>query len=201
MGTLLKVFPTLILDTFVNECEEINPLLEEEAYFFQQNFSKTHDWRCDTYSSIGLHPLENGNNVDVSKKLLNILSEKVFEYLIEYGVDLSKSNISCDEYWFNIASSGQYQEYHQHHGSDISVVYYVKANDQSGNIVFKSFESLTCDTLKNIRLSEINYNTISFNPTPGRVLVFKSNLLHMVEKNLSNEDRISIALNFRVIDK
>jgi len=29
------------------------------------------------------------------------------------------------------------------------------------------------------------------------VLIFRSNLAHMVEKNMSNEDRVSIAMNFR----
>ena len=41
----------------------------------------------------------------------------------------------------------------------------------------------------------------SYTPEPTKILIFKSNLLHMVEMNLSNSDRISIAMNFELIRK
>jgi ectoine hydroxylase-related dioxygenase (phytanoyl-CoA dioxygenase family) len=37
-------------------------------------------------------------------------------------------------------------------------------------------------------------------PEEGKILIFSSSLLHMVEKNKSDEDRVSIAMNFTVDD-
>jgi ectoine hydroxylase-related dioxygenase (phytanoyl-CoA dioxygenase family) len=42
------------------------------------------------------------------------------------------------------------------------------------------------------------YKTFSLRPIEGHLVIFRSNLKHMVEKNISNESRISIAMNFIV---
>jgi hypothetical protein len=43
-----------------------------------------------------------------------------------------------------------------------------------------------------------NYKTCTYTPQESMLLIFRSNLLHMVEKNKSDEDRISISMNFTV---
>jgi hypothetical protein len=51
-------------------------------------------------------------------------------------------------------------------------------------------------------VSSIGANkSCNYEPAPTKLLVFKSNLQHMVEKNLSNKDRISIAMNFELVRK
>ena len=46
-------------------------------------------------------------------------------------------------------------------------------------------------------LTYASFRTCSYNTKESLVLIFRSSLAHMVEKNLSNEDRISIAMNFK----
>ena len=80
--------------------------------------------------------------------------------------------------------------------------YYVKGNPNSGNIRFKSMDSIaTGNTIPTkIPTEKISGSTETcfYEPQPSKLLLFKSNLLHMVEKNLSTEDRISISMNLRM---
>jgi len=44
-----------------------------------------------------------------------------------------------------------------------------------------------------------NFERINFKPQPGMLLIFRSHLEHYVDKNNSDEDRISFAYNYRPI--
>ena len=49
-----------------------------------------------------------------------------------------------------------------------------------------------------IEMKPASYKTCAFKPITGKLLIFRSNLQHMVEKNRTNEDRISLSANFIV---
>jgi len=171
-----------------------NNLFYERALEIKQLYSGKTNWRCDTYSTI---------------KDLNLMYDTKFEALIKkctyhvkefaesYGI--FKKNIRCRECWLNIASTGQYQEYHLHPNNHFSLVYYIKTPKNCGNIVFKSHSGNTMFPIPEGSTSIIN-PTYEIIPEEGKILIFSSSLLHMVEKNKSDEDRVSIAMNFTVDD-
>jgi len=98
--------------------------------------------------------------------------------------------------WLNINSPGNFNEQHRHPATNLSAVYYVKANENSGNIWF----------IRDGRTEDYFHsngrNTIHTAPrtseevTTGKFYIFPSHLDHKVDPNLSNEDRISLAFNF-----
>jgi uncharacterized protein (TIGR02466 family) len=202
-------FPTLIFYAKASGTEQDNELLAKRAYQLkeEQQSKVTTEWHCDTFNTMQLHPdvYYRDDKIDRAvDQLKDFTTPLVHGYAKLFDADLENFNIVCNDFWFNIAEPGAYQEFHQHPNNHFSVVYYVKAKPKSGNIVFKSFESI-CDTCtiptKQPVSSQGALKTTNYIPEPGKILIFRSNLLHMVEKNLSGEDRISVAMNFQMVPK
>ena len=192
-------FPTLIYFDFLNDID--NQALEKRAYQLRNELNDdVHtEWNCDTWNSLN-------SNInfkdDVITNLVNETIKHTEKYAVEYEADLENYRVVCTDFWFNIAQPGNYQEYHQHPNNHFSAVYYVKGNPNSGNIRFKSMDSIaTGNTIPTkIPTEKISGSTETcfYEPQPSKLLLFKSNLLHMVEKNLSTKDRISISMNLRM---
>lgn len=109
----------------------------------------------------------------------------------------SNYKYKCQEGWLNIYDNKDYQEYHTHEGSTISVVYYLKSPQGSGNIVFRSPHTTDMLPIKDIKtMTNLSYKTCYYKPEERSLLVFRSYIPHMVEQNKSSEPRISLAFNF-----
>jgi hypothetical protein len=168
-------------DTFYNRAIEIKGLNNSNR-----------DWNCDTYSSLGTYKL----TLDpIFKPLLDLCVDKVNLFAEFHGV--KKKKIQRVQAWVNVAAKEQYQEYHRHPYVSFSAVYYVKTPDNCGNIVFKKD---TFDEIFPLPIDEYNeivsYGTHAVTPKAGDLIIFKSNIQHMVNKNKSNENRVSISMNF-----
>ena len=200
-------FPTLILNTTLETFSDANSLLAMRAYQMREETLVTTDWRCDTFNT------QNDNRNDYYKddkidakidKLIYVTIDHVTNYSKLFDADLENYKVVCNNFWFNIAGPSNYQEYHSHPNNHFSAVYYVSAEPNAGNIVFKNIESIveshTIPTIKSVN-SIGAHKTCYYTPEPTKLLIFKSNLLHMVEKNLSEKDRISIAMNFELVKK
>lgn len=92
-------------------------------------------------------------------------------------------------YWININGNGSYNEKHHHMGSNpnskkqsiLSGVFYLNIPyGDSGNIVF----------------SVKDKSEVSIKPENGDLLLFSPAMIHRVESNNTNEERISIAFNY-----
>ena len=81
-------------------------------------------------------------------------------------------------WWFNVNAPGEYTGWHAHHHWQKVAVLYVSV--PSGNIEFRQDGSYWQET-----------------PQQGDLLVFPGDLEHRVSPNNSNEQRISVAFNFK----
>ena len=83
-------------------------------------------------------------------------------------------------------------------GSFLSCAYYVKAPRKSGNIIL--YRDDHGEYYFGSKVGVSDYTTIAkaFEPKEGMLLVFPSWLLHSVEQNLSDEDRVVLSINFCV---
>ena len=191
-------FPTLIYENLLNDFENHNDYLMSKAYYIQNSSPETKtSWSCDTYNTL-LQYNANEDNDTVIKSLITKCKSLVIDFANEFGIKKTIDDLDCNDFWFNVGEPGAYQEYHMHPRSDFSLVYYVKVNKDSGNIVFQDTSSIS-DTFPLVvdDLTYASYRTCSYTPKNSLVLIFRSGLAHMVEKNISNEDRVSIAMNFR----
>jgi uncharacterized protein (TIGR02466 family) len=109
-----------------------------------------------------------------------------------YGIE---KKLNLGTLWCNINSIGSSNKIHCHPGSKFSAVYYVQCDSNSGNLVFERPDLQThyfrCDPV-----NEVTYESYAYTPFPSMLCIFPAYLMHGVETNKSNIDRISIALNF-----
>lgn len=164
----------------------------------KEKHSNNREWYCNTYSTI--------NNVDLfkhesAKTIIDIAIALVKDYAKLFSI--VDKNIRCTGAWINLAGKGDYQEFHQHCMSHFSIVYYIKTPKNCGKIIFRN-HSATRDMfnlpIANHDFSPLCYNTYSFEPQEGSMLIFRSNVEHMVEANMSDGERVSLAMNM-VIDE
>ena len=83
-----------------------------------------------------------------------------------------------------------------HADSVFSAVYYVRCPVGSGDIVFDNPQNQMI-SLKNVdEMNNVNSNFVSYQPTEGDLLIFRSSLRHMVKMGYNKEPRVSLAYNF-----
>lgn len=116
--------------------------------------------------------------------------------------------LKIQEGWINMNSPGSAQipnnYYHLHPEKAISFVYYVKAEENAGNLMLISPNQM----LEYVMPDQLFADTDMFNgsrtqvsPTVGKLIAFPSWLMHFAEANNSNSDRICIAFNATVCNR
>jgi len=192
-------FPTLISYQILENFKQHNSYLEHKALEIQKNSGRSDNtnWACDTYNTLSTYNYK----VDadpIIHEFIQVCKNKLIDFSKEFGV--LTTAIECTDFWFNISSHRDYQEFHRHAGSHFSMVYYVTAPKESGDIIFQSAETNTdMFPLPVEQVTDASCKTCVYQPEVSALLLFRSNLLHMVKQNKSNENRISISANFKFI--
>ena len=187
------IFPIPIHQFDVNGFSEIQDELIDYAYDYKKkdpigvSLSNRGGWQSEGFEII--------NEDDVLQLfLINCLS----------NFPPIKESVELRGYaWININKPGDYNIKHVHPTNNLSGVLWVKAPQNSGDIVFDSpnnFESYLenksyIDDFKKSYFIDDSYHCY---PTEGRMIVFPSHLQHHVQENKSNEDRISVSFNIRL---
>ena len=159
-----------------------------------KNAPKKSRWICDTFNTDGLYDLYQD---PVFQPILQDIKSEVLKFSKEFGQ--GNNDISYNGGWINLASPGAYQEYHIHGYSHFSIVYYIDVPENSGDIVFLSPEATVADMYPLPKEETVTYagvKTFKFTPVANDLLIFRSNIMHMVNQNKSDRDRVSISINF-----
>lgn len=196
-------FPTLVYKTSLDSFQDKNYYLEKKAYSLKLGKPiVATEWNCDTYNTLNLYNPFNDND-SIVKDLISLCKDRVYDFSKEFGIFRKIDDLICTDFWFNIAQPGNYQECHQHPNSHFSLVYYVSVDANCGNIVFKSptaFSDMFPLSIHSKNLNNNSYPACCYTPAESLLLIFRSNLVHMVEKNHSHKDRISVTMNFKFKD-
>jgi uncharacterized protein (TIGR02466 family) len=105
--------------------------------------------------------------------------------------------------WANLNRSGDYNILHNHPGQDLAAVYYVKAapperaQDMGGKLELRDPRPAAgfCNHPK-----LFSAEPLQIAPEPGMLVMFPSWIEHMVHPHQGPEDRISIAINIKLLD-
>ena len=187
------IFPIPIHQFDVNGFSEIKDELIDYAYDYKKkdpkgvSLSNRGGWQSEGFEII--------NEDDVLQLfLINCLS----------NFPPIKESVQLRGYaWININKPGDYNIKHVHPTNNLSGVLWIKAPQNSGDIVFESpyefqayqeIDSYVDEFRNSFNIDHSYY----FTPTDGRMLIFPSHLMHEVEENLSNEDRISVSFNIKL---
>lgn len=132
------------------------------------------------------------------KKIIPAINELVKEF------DIFRE-IKIVQMWANVNGKYCYNTSHKHAGVDLSGVLWVKQSSESGCFVIENMES----GFQNLALTQasrwrhtLNKNIVSeYVPKykDGTLCIFPAHLSHRVEMNVTDEDRISISFNIKII--
>ena len=105
--------------------------------------------------------------------------------------------------WINRHHSGDFGQLHNHQNSLISGCLYLQVNERTGGIRFYKNTAWTnllpmSVAVEYEKFNHINAQYYTIAPKKGSIVIFPSHLEHMIEKNLSDETRYSLAFNFYV---
>ena len=109
-----------------------------------------------------------------------------------------KGRVAINEWWFNVNYKGCMNRLHQHPNSIHSGVYYIKAPENCGSIVFPHPSSTLMWGWQGGMLKEptsTNSSMVSLKPVKNLLYIFPSWADHSVDANESNEERISLSFN------
>lgn len=197
---ILMLFPCLVYQAKLGQVD--NQHLSNLAYGIKQrNAGETRNvWNCPTYNTLNQWHWRQGNDSEVNN-LIEAVKQHVMTFVEQQGDIPPGIGFDDIDFWFNIAEPGDFQENHVHPGFHCSAVYYVHTPEQSGHIVFNSPDwnsrlPLPLEPGPREGFAMTNYSMPQ--PQAGQLLIFNSSLEHLVTQNLSKQDRISIAINFRL---
>ena len=182
-------FPTII---YAKDVQLDNRLFEKEIVEWSKK-----DKGVKRTNMIGWHSTTDMHKIPVFKPLVDELFKMQMEI---YREELLSREPIIGNMWANINPSGGYNRPHIHPNSHFSGVYYIKAPQNSGEIVFNDPRSaahmVMPDRVKDIKPPSHLWREVRVNPLEGRMLMFPSWLWHCVEPNGSNDIRISVSFNF-----
>ena len=130
--------------------------------------------------------------------------KKLKEEIIKSSYDFCKSlkdfefkKIIVDDIWANINYKNDINWPHCHTG-DLSGVYYVNAAGNCGDLILQQYNFPSTNWKLNKYLST-EHTVKKITAKTNKLVLFNSECYHFVEKNLSDELRISISFNCEII--
>ena len=196
----MNIFSYAIFPSLINEIE----CPEYDLNFRHQLIHWIYDYKSKTDS---IHHSNRGgwhspNDLHLYKpfsEFKNFILKNISNVLSIYNENFELSGL-----WININQKGDYNVCHNHPGSVLSGVFWVKIPKTGGELMFYSHTAFTEFKLLESISKEISkkynyYSEFEFNPKEGSMIIFPSHLDHDVEPNGSDEDRISISFNLDVI--
>lgn len=173
---------------------QIDPkLIKEECYKEQLNSkgriaSNIHGWQSEDIF------------VDKNRPYISNLLKEIASAIPPVLKDLGVSkNLALTNAWININPKNSSNQVHTHPKAILSGVYYVSADEHSGDIVF--YNDAKSNMLYSMFTDNYNKNTyteIRYKPKANKIILFPSWIPHGAEVNKSQEDRISIAFNLEI---
>ena len=182
-------FPTII---YAKDVQLDNRLFEKEIVEWSKK-----DKGIRRTNMIGWHSTTDMHKIPVFKTLVDELFKMQMEI---YKEELLSREPIIGNMWANINPPGGYNRPHIHPNSHFSGVYYIKAPQNSGDIVFNDPRSgahmIMPERIKDSKPPSHLWREVRINPLEGRLIMFPSWLWHCVDPNESNDIRISVSFNF-----
>lgn len=173
-----NLFPTFI-ETFIDS--------------FSINLAKELSQTKINYDNLDFWTWEN----PLKDKVKNTIS-KYAKSVIEKHYDSNIENILMGRSWVNFHKKTEELTAHQHGNSLFVCTYYIQCNENSGDLILIDPRgSMIINNFKS-KQSVISTNTARVKAKNGGLIFFPGYLYRYVEKNLTENPRISISVNFKI---
>lgn len=125
---------------------------------------------------------------ELSKIVLEEISNSFPEHVVDVGIGMS---------WINLQHPGESVPVHNHNGANLLAIFYLQAEENSGNLILVDARGgIDWGWEKNGNY--IGVKSKSFTPKIGKLLLVPAYVLHCVEENKSNTDRISFVSDLKI---
>lgn len=130
--------------------------------------------------------------------LVPLFYSNLAKYLELYD-PIEGMQFNINNMWGNILPPGGFNDLHNHAGCQIAAVWWLQVEENCGDLIlqnpFPSGRLRDYRSLKNVHIVE------RIKPERNKMVFFNSSLMHLVDANNSNADRISISMNFDLANK
>ena len=182
----------------------IHPLFPQPVYFSKlereltkEELKVADEYKKKTYPSVG-NTISNANYILENKTLKNLkkdLHTKVMDYFNEVVCTSNSIIPYITQSWINYTETNQFHHKHSHFNSYVSGVFYIDAQKKVDSITF--YKPNADET---IRLNVTKYNPFNstswlFPVETGNIFLFRSFLMHGVDKKKGTNTRISLSFN------
>ena len=191
------LFPKQVVSGDIKNFEKIKDDLIDWIYKFKENnsgiskISNRGGWQSKSKSVF----TDDGFR-KFSDDIVPSISELVKSYKIPHEIRIVQM-------WLNINGPNSYNVCHRHPGADLSGVLWVKQTPESGRFVFDDLDNVDQILTANMDRQYLREKNMLPEIVPeykdGTIILFPSMMTHRVEINETDEDRISISFNLKII--
>lgn len=135
-----------------------------------------------------------------NKIITQNLCEESYKILKQnYKFKTQKIIFSLTNCWINKNYKGNYNAPHAHPESNFAGIYYIQVPDQEGGLLFLNNDTSNDLTNTNEFIEDTCFdNYYRILPKVDMLILFPSNLKHMVEPHYEDKARISLAFNISI---
>lgn len=210
---ILNFFPLTIVKSKIElSNDEKNQMINEILIMEKnsKNLSNKSDHRSWTGDTQGFEFIHRNLKFE---KFFKEVKKKIFEYLEILEIDNSQLDIFIQRSWATISRGVEHISLHKHVQSHLSFAYYLKKDVSDANLVFvdekKSNEFLPALFIspgvirKQIIKKRNFYNSpmVTCEAKEDDIIIFPSKTPHQTQKNIKNQERISISSDIFITAK
>ena len=187
------LFPTPVYFKDLPNAKELNKYLFKEIKKWRK---ADPEGEKKTNSGFGWHSKTDMDKRKEYQPLIQELFKMAEECNKDYGI---QPKLGLGNMWANINPPGGMNRSHIHPNYLWSCVYYVKAPENAGQLKVEDPRSVALmvrPRMKEGKPPQRLWREASYDPRPGRLIMFPSWLNHCVDPNNSNDIRISVSFNF-----
>lgn len=190
---LNQIFPVPIYenmvgdDTIQKEFDILISQLKENGEFKLNSVSECQFLSDATFTE----NLFDTGKLEHFKEVLQQNIKQYIKFVVPDYVTNRNYDFRIDSSWLTLNHRNHYSHAHHHGDSDISGVYYVKTNGEDGELVFENPNRLVSTSY----LLNTWQESMHHKPEVGKLILFPGWMVHRVEKNLTDNERISFSFN------
>jgi uncharacterized protein (TIGR02466 family) len=193
-GKILNIFKSSIYKTKIQH-------EKAKEYFLNLLNTEKEDNASVHISNKGGFQTKNFSYIDDKDINQKLFIDPCFEYFDSFNLRKPTKNwgIKMASFWINQNFMSDWNVMHNHLPSNFSGIWYLKAPKDCGKIVFQNGDMLVLNESNFDYFDDPHfYSRFFLDIEDNDLVLFPSHMLHFVEPNKTNEDRISLAFNIMI---
>jgi len=182
----------------------VHQLFPQPVYFSKlereltkEELKTINEYKKNTHKNEG-NTTSNNNYVLENKTLKNLkkdLHTKIIDYFDKVICTDSLITPYITQSWINYTKRDQFHHKHNHPNSLVSGIFYISADKKVDSVTFYKVSLDDRIRLNIAKYNPFNSTSCLFPVETGNIFLFRSSLIHGVEKKKGNNERLSLSFN------